>query len=269
LEIIGGTLDMVVILATNDDGINAAGLQALVAELGNDSDLLVVAPESQRSGESKALTFQAPLRAKKVNSSIAPTYAINGTPADAVVLGSHLAKRMFDQPPDIVVSGINAGDNASTHALLTSGTCAAAFEAAIMGIPAVAFSRKVPPNEFFENGQVEEFLVCAKHAKNITRKIIQNSLPNGIGFLNVNFPAAVSMDTTILLTTVSPIGYTVDVQEIRDPRGTSVYWVWGPMKEEFEPGTDIHTLLIENKISITPITLSLTAPPESIAALDL
>ncbi|MFX0114355.1 MAG: 5'/3'-nucleotidase SurE [Candidatus Hodarchaeota archaeon] len=260
---------MTVILVTNDDGINAAGIQALVEELRDEDKVLVVAPESQRSGESKALTFQAPLRAKKANSSLAPTYSINGTPADAVVLGSHLAKRMFGQPPGLVVSGINAGENTSIHAIMTSGTCAAAFEAAIMGIPAVAFSRRVPPNEFFENGKVTDFQICAKHAKHIAQKILQNKLPKGVAFLNVNFPADVSLDTPSLITKISPIGYTVDVQEIRDPRGTSVYWVWGPMKEEFEPGTDIYTLLVENKISITPISLSLTAPLESINPLGL
>ncbi|MFQ5977434.1 MAG: 5'/3'-nucleotidase SurE [Candidatus Heimdallarchaeota archaeon] len=260
---------MPVILVTNDDGINAAGLQALIEELRHEVKILVVAPESQRSGESKALTFQAPLRAKKVNSDLSSIYAINGTPADAVVLGSHLAKRMFGQSPDLVVSGINAGDNTSIHAILTSGTCAAAFEAAIMGIPAVAFSRKVPPNEFFENGRINDFQVCAKRARTIVKKLLVKKLPSEVAFLNVNFPVEVSLSTSVLLTKISPIGYTVDVQEIRDPRGTSVYWVWGPMKEEFEPGTDIHTLLVENKISITPITLSLSAPPESITALGL
>lgn len=260
---------MPVILVTNDDGINAAGLQALIEELRHDAKILIVAPESQRSGESKALTFQAPLRAKEVNSDLSRIYAINGTPADAVVLGSHFAKRMFGQPPDLVVSGINAGDNTSIHALLTSGTCAAAFESAIMGIPAVAFSRKVPPNEFFEDGKIADFQICAKRAKAIVKKILENKWPSGVAFLNVNFPVEVSLSTQVLFTKISPIGYTVGIQEIRDPRGTSVYWVWGPMKKEFEPETDIHTILVEKKISITPITLSLTAPLESIVDMGL
>ena len=261
---------MVVILATNDDGINAAGLEAIIGELRSECDLLVVAPESQRSGESKALTFQTPIRAKKVgNDATTTTFAINGTPADAVVLGAHLAKKIFGQSPDLVVSGINSGDNTSIHAVLTSGTCAAAFEAGIMGLPAVAFSRRVPETEFFENGNPDEFKICAKYANDIVKKILECGLPTGVAFLNVNFPVNVSLDTQILITDVSPIGYTVDVQEIVDPRGSSVYWVWGPMDEEFKRGTDIHTLLVENKISISPITLSLGAPPKSIASMHL
>ncbi len=260
---------MPVILVTNDDGINAAGLQTLIKHLSDIADLIVVAPESQRSGESKSLTFQAPLRAKMITGT-PHTLAISGTPADAVVLGCHLTRRKYgQQQPDLVVSGINAGDNTSIHALLTSGTCAAAFEAAIMGIPAIAFSKVVQPSEFFENGNQEDYEIAGEIAKDIVEKTLKNKLPAEIAFLNVNFPEKVTRETPKLNTTVSPIGYTVDVQEITDPRGTSVYWVWGPMKEEFAIGTDIHTILIEKKVSISPIHISISAPISSISHLEL
>ena len=129
------------ILLTNDDGIKSVGLNAVRKELNTIAKVVCFAPVAPSSAVSKALTFHKPIRYSQIDyddGSIG--YSTTGAPADNVLVGFHVLKRK----PDIVVSGINYGDNSSIHSILTSGTCAAAFEAAFNNVPAIAISAHFP-----------------------------------------------------------------------------------------------------------------------------
>ncbi len=168
---------MTIFLVTNDDGIDAIGLRELVTAILPLGQILVVAPTTQRSGQGKAVTYTQPVRLQEepdyiLNSDVL-AYSVNGTPADSVILGEKLSYDLFNKKPDFVLAGINAGDNTSVHAIFTSGTCAAALEGGIRGIPSIAFSLELPDEELFDKSQnsLSLFKVAALHAKKILEKI--------------------------------------------------------------------------------------------------
>ena len=220
------------------------------------TQILVVAPTIQRSGESKSLTFSRPLRiSKSQNFNNIPAYSIDGTPADCVVVGKHLSNKLFDAEPDLVLSGINSGDNTSVHALLTSGTCAVAFEGALLGIPSIAFSLVVKSSELFFGGEVSSnYSNAAKKAAEITQIIINNPLPEGIRFLNVNFPADVNENSKLKVVTLARKKYSNDIIEAKDPRGTTVFWIWGDIIPNIPENSDSHAVM-HGIIAVTPISL--------------
>jgi 5'-nucleotidase len=222
--------------------------------------VLVVAPTVQRSGESKSLTFSNPLRISKssnfdkINSKIL-AFSVNGTPADSVVIGRYLCKREFGKDPDLVVSGINSGDNSSVHALLTSGTCAAAFEGALEEIPSIAFSMVVRASELFYGGKVQsDYSIAAKKSREIVEIVINSPLPKDIKFLNVNYPSGVKLDTPIRIVDLALKKYSTEVMEATDPRNTPIFWIWGEQFSNIPENTDSHTIN-EGEISVTPISL--------------
>lgn len=241
----------------NDDGIDSEGIKQLALQMESLGKVIVVAPTVQRSGESKSITFSRPLRVAKIDKFSFPAYSVDGTPADSVIIGKHLAKRDFGREPDLVVSGINSGDNTSVHALLTSGTCAAAFESALIGIPAIAFSKEVKSEEiFFASGsETSDYLPSAMRAAAIAKFVLENPLPEEIRFLNVNFPATTTKDTPFEIVTLAPEKYINEVIEQQDPRNTTIYWIWGEMVENLKPNTDAYVLTNKRNISITPISL--------------
>ncbi|MCE5285859.1 MAG: 5'/3'-nucleotidase SurE, partial [Pelosinus sp.] len=171
------------ILVTNDDGINAPGIHALVKEFSQLGNVFVVAPDAERSATSQAITVHQPIRVDKQDLNYLNTTAwrIGGTPTDCVKLA--LEAELISKP-DIVVSGINHGPNLGTD-VLYSGTVSAAIEAALHGLPAIAVSLN-----FWQPGhvwQIEDFTQAAKAAKNIVQKTLTNTLPPNT-LLNVNVP---------------------------------------------------------------------------------
>lgn len=246
-----------IILVTNDDGIDAIGINRLAIAMKDLGKVIVVAPTIQRSGESKSLTLKRPLRVSKINRFEYPAYSCDGTPADSVILGRYLSRKVFNnKAPDLVVSGINSGDNTSVHALLTSGTVAASIESALINIPSIAFSMEVPTSELFSgNGHSSNYEPSALRAKEITKMVLENDLPKDIRFLNVNFPSTTDENTPIEITGLSKEKYENDIIEAKDPRETSIYWIWGGNISEQEKGTDAYALYKKRSISITPISL--------------
>lgn len=246
-----------IILVANDDGIDSEGIKQLALEIQNLGKVMIVAPTVQRSGESKSITFSRPLRVAKVDKFPFPAYSVDGTPADSVILGRHLARKEFGRDPDLVVSGINSGDNTSVHALLTSGTCAAAFESSLIGIPAIAFSKEVKTEEiFFASGsETSDYVPSAKRAGKIVKYVLENELPKDIRFLNVNFPASTDEQTPVEIVTLAPEKYINEVIEQQDPRNTTIYWIWGDGVESLQPHTDAYVVAVKKHITITPISL--------------
>ncbi|MFX0051324.1 MAG: 5'/3'-nucleotidase SurE [Candidatus Hodarchaeota archaeon] len=247
-------------LVTNDDGIDAAGLKTLVNTINTLGKVIVVAPSIQRSAGGKSVTYSSPLRLNKVESHFSSeilAYSVDGTPADCVIMGLYLSKKKFGKRPELIVSGINSGDNTSVQSVLTSGTCAAAFEGAIVGITSIAFSLEVPVTELFSkpDNTVSNFADAANHALRITKHVIQHPLPEGIKFLNVNFPSSVNKDTPVDIVRLCPIKYIDEAIVQKDPRGVPIYWIWGEVVSNLPQKTDSHSLLIKKHITITPIGL--------------
>src|SRR5580658_8308154 len=161
------------ILVTNDDGIHAAGLRAVVPALQDLGTVTVVAPSAERSAAAQSLTLRQPIYCDQIAER---EYAVEGTPADAVILAFHT---LLPQKPDLVFSGINRGGNMGEN-IFYSGTVGAAAEAAINLIPAIAIS-VVHHNKDFRFDQAADF------ARDLARKVLSDGLTPGI-FLNVNVP---------------------------------------------------------------------------------
>jgi 5'-nucleotidase len=239
------------ILLTNDDGIHAPGLRALYAELNRDFDLSVVAPETEMSAVGHAITLDSPLRVREVykNGSFFG-FGVSGTPADCVKIA---VQELLQEPPDIIISGINLGSNVGVN-VLYSGTVSAATEGAFLGVRSAAISLSTRKNP--------DFTFAARFSREIIRFITVNNLKNGTA-LNVNIPAISPESIKGVSITRQGLGRLKERFERRiDPRGNVYYWLSGeiPMKEEI-CDSDCNALK-ENRITITPITYDLTCKEE-------
>ena len=243
-----------IILLTNDDGINSLGLQSLYGHLQKHGKTFCVAPGSASSAVSKALTFHKPIRYSTFTfPDGGKGYSTTGSPADNVLVGIHLLKRK----PDIVVSGINYGDNSSVHSMLTSGTCAAAFEAYFNGIPAIAFSTSLSHDAQLIEQRGIDFSKFAEIAGKIVEMVLDVDWPVEMAFLNINFPAEITKETSVYVTYPTLYKYDNYMVQKDDPRGLPYLWLWGERKEEFPEGSDTWAVVQKQSISITPITLEL------------
>jgi 5'-nucleotidase len=239
------------ILISNDDGIHAPGLKILekaAAKLCK--DVWVMAPEHENSGAGHSLTLRNPLRMRKVSER---RYACDGTPTDCVLLAiNHLLK---DERPTLVLSGINRGANLGED-VHYSGTVAAAMEAVLLGVPAIAVSLSVPW------GQKAHWPTAEAHTAEIIKKLCKIGWPEDV-LMNVNFPHVADPKKVLGVRSARQgkrkIGDTM-VQS-RDPRGASYFWI-GDTKAGRVPakGTDLATI-IAGYISVTPIGINMTNKP--------
>ena len=230
------------ILLTNDDGIHSAGLQALADEMQTLGRVVVVAPDRERSAVGHALTLHAPLRAEEI---LTDRWAVSGTPTDAVSLGIH---GLLKEKPALVVSGINKGANMGDD-LTYSGTVAAAMEATLMGVPAVAIS--LASKEF----SYDNFRSAAAVARQMAETVLEHGLPADT-FINVNVPDSAPLG--IRLTRQGKRVYGDAVVQNRDPRGRTYYWIGaGELSFQDLEGTDFHAVQ-NGYVSVTPLHLDLT-----------
>ena len=229
------------ILLSNDDGVQAAGLQALAAAFAGD-EVWVVAPDREQSASSHAISLHRPLRVTEVGPR---RYAVDGTPTDAVYMALNLVMR--EHRPDVVVSGVNHGPNLAND-VLYSGTVAAAMEGALLGVHAVAISLAAPPPH--------DFRPAARFAAALARTMVL-SQPAAPLLLNVNVPAGPVRGYRF--TRLGRRTYGNDVVEKLDPRGRRYYWIGGSgYAHEDLPGSDCNAVLDQNLISVTPVLLDLT-----------
>lgn len=231
------------ILLSNDDGYRAPGIQRLTEYVSTVAPVIVVAPERDRSGASNSLTLDIPLRVHEVAKGV---YGVEGTPTDCV----HLAVTgLFDEEPDMVISGINAGANMGDD-VLYSGTVAAAMEGRFLGLPAIAVS--------LAGREMRHYETAARAVLRLMARLEAEPLPQDT-ILNVNVPdipweAVVGFEATRL-------GHrhkSEPVIKAIDPRNRPVYWI-GPAGPEQDagPGTDFFAVR-NNRISVTPIQVDLT-----------
>lgn len=248
------------ILLTNDDGVMSPGLWALHRTLTGTGEIVVVAPDGPRSATSMSLTFHKPLRISKISVNTREALAVSGNPADCVSLG--VGQILKGQKPRVVVSGINSGDNTTAQSVFASGTVAAAMQAAILGIPAIAFSVVAHEDHALTSEDYETRLrLGLVLARRLVSHILKESLPKGVDFLNVNFPERIGKSTPIRVTRLGRLRFENFIVEREDPRRTPYYWQTGNWLEEerYEPGTDAYALLVEHAVSITPMTLDVSA----------
>jgi 5'-nucleotidase len=237
------------ILITNDDGVHAHGLkvlEAIVTKLGGEA--FVVAPESDQSGVAHSLSLSNPLRLREIGPR---RYAVQGTPTDCVIMG---VKRLFaDQPPDLILSGVNRGQNVAED-VTYSGTIAAAIEGALLGVPSMALSQA-----YGGARDKVEWDCAATLAPAIIERILAAGVPEGM-LVNINFPACPAAKTAGIAVTRQGRRETelMQVEERRDGRGIPYYWLMFK-HGGFVPGagTDIEALAA-GKVSITPLKLDLT-----------
>lgn len=230
------------ILVTNDDGIHSPGLRVLADALKCLGRVVVVAPDRERSAISHALTLHSPLRAVAKGTDV---WAVDGTPTDCVNLGIH---GLLKATPDLVVSGINQGSNLGDD-LTYSGTVAAAMEATLMGVPAMAVSLDA------QRFEAEDFRWGGLWAARLAAMIREHGLPVDT-FLNVNVPAA--RPHGLKLTRQGKRRYADAVVSNTDPRGRTYYWIGaGELSFHDLEGTDVHAVE-RGWVSVTPLHLDLT-----------
>ncbi len=253
------------ILLTNDDGITRPGLWFLYDVLKELGEVRVVAPESARSSTGMSITLHKPLRLRKLSIHGTKAYACSGTPSDCVIIA---LKKVFEEDrPDLIVSGINEGNNVSLQAIYGSGTVAAAVRGALMNVPSIAFSLAFKENEPVKPRWLREAMYrAAARAKSITEWTLRNGLPGGIDYLNVNFPPTVNHKTPVKLTKAAKARYQELVSEKTDPRGKPYYWLYGMLLGygDMEPGTDAYAVFVEDSISISPMKVDASAADPSI-----
>src|SRR5512146_1506890 len=189
------------ILVTNDDGVYASGLHTAAKSVSPLGELVVVAPAGQKSGVGRSVSVFEPLRYAELSMNGQKAYAVTGTPTDSVIIG--LFAIMKGQLPNLVVSGINVGENISTDTVTTSGTIGAALEAASYGIPSIAASIQVVDqgDKFdFHHGSKHSFEIAAKMVRRLASKVLSQGLPEGVDVLNLNVPSDATEDTEIAVT---------------------------------------------------------------------
>jgi 5'-nucleotidase len=233
------------ILVSNDDGIHSEGITALAEVLGGLGEVVVVAPDRERSAVSHALTLHRPLRVEELGPG---RYAVNGTPTDCVNLALNGILR--HRRTALVVSGINKGANLGDD-VTYSGTVSAAMEGTLLGVPSVAVSL-VGRGPF-------RFEAAAVFARRLAAWVIERGLPPDT-LLNVNVPTLGDGQPIrgVALTRMGRRRYGDAIIEKVDPRGKKYYWIGGEELEFVEEeGTDFHAIS-QGLISVTPIHLDLT-----------
>jgi 5'-nucleotidase len=247
------------ILITNDDGINAPGLavlEAIAAEIaGPDGEVWVVAPAFEQSGVAHCISFTHPMMIAQMGPR---RFAAEGSPADCVLAGVHDV--MTETRPDLILSGVNRGNNSAENALY-SGTLGGAMEGALQGLPAIAMSQYYgPANAMADN----PFEAAAHHGADVVRRILATPMPHSDDyrlFYNVNFPPLPGADVKGVRAV--PQGFRRDmgfgVKAHLSPAGKRFLWITGaPQQQPTHPGTDA-AVNLDGYISVTPMRADLTS----------
>ncbi|WP_193177742.1 5'/3'-nucleotidase SurE [Oricola nitratireducens] len=238
------------ILITNDDGIHAEGLAVLerIAATLSD-DVWVVAPETDQSGLAHSLTINDPLRLREISEK---RYALRGTPTDCVIMA---VTHVMPEKPDLVLSGVNSGANLADD-VTYSGTVAGAMEGTLLGVRSIALSQAYT---FDGQRRVVPWEVVETHAPALLQKLISVEMDPGT-FLNVNFPNCGIDDVEgVVVTQQGKLLHGLYMEERADGRGFPYFWIrFGRSPIEAAEESDIAALQ-NNRISVTPLKLDLTA----------
>jgi len=236
------------ILITNDDGVTAPGIRALVKAMLPLGDVIVVAPDKPQSGMGHAITINSTLRLQELTQDGQREYACSGTPVDCVKLAMD---KIVPRKPDLLVSGINHGANSSIN-VIYSGTMSAAVEGAIEGIPSIGFS--------LCNYALEaDFTAAAHYAAIVAKNVLEHGLPEGT-CLNVNIPdVPLELLKGIKVCRQAKSMWQEEFDERKDPYGRKYYWLTGKFVN-LDEGDDTDQWALENNyVSVVPTQYDLTA----------
>ncbi|MEY4292327.1 MAG: 5/3-nucleotidase SurE [Bacteroidota bacterium] len=236
------------ILITNDDGITAPGIRALVEAVQDLAEIIVVAPDRPQSGMGHAITIGEPLRMNEVNIfEGVKAYQTTGTPADCVKLAKSV---VLHRKPDLCISGINHGSNASIN-ILYSGTMSAAMEAALEGIPAIGFS-------LLDFSHHADFSLAKQVAHILSKKVLEEGLPPHT-LLNVNIPKCTIQEHKGMKICKQGNGsWNENFDTRKDPRGVEYHWMVGSFVHKDQDADSDINVLDQNYTSIVPIQYDLT-----------
>lgn len=236
------------LLLSNDDGVNAKGIQELIAALRTVADLIVVAPDGPRSGSSGAITSEHPLRCTKMRQEPGLiVYKCSGSPVDCVKLALHA---LVPRKPDMVIGGINHGDNSSVN-VHYSGTMGVVIEGCLKGIPSVGFS-------LCNHSADADFSATLPYVRRIVEEVLTKGLPVG-QCLNVNFPDTNELKGVRICRQTDGV-WTNEFVKADHPRGGYYYWLTGEYQNNEPDAEDTdHWALEHGYVAITPTQIDVTA----------
>ncbi len=238
------------ILLSNDDGVFAPGLAVLedIARAVTD-DVWIAAPQQEQSGQARALTLNAPVRVREEGEK---RFAVDGTPSDAVLLG--ILDIMKDNPPDLVLSGVNRGQNLAEDTS-QSGTVAAAIEGMHLGVPSIAFSQ----GRNFRRGEPIPWETARVWGPRVLKAVLAAGWPKNV-VININFPDRLPEDVEGVEVTRQGFRdqHLNHLDKRQDLRGTDYFWIGYSGKLSKPPeGTDLRAIY-EGRISVTPLHIDMT-----------
>ncbi|MBT3464602.1 5'/3'-nucleotidase SurE [archaeon] len=248
---------MTSILLTNDDGYNSIGFYPLLNELSKDFLVKAIAPKTEQSWVGKSISKFKELSIEKTKIEDFDIHLIDGTPADCVQIGIY---DVFKKKPDIVVSGINIGNNLGHGFILSSGTVGAAMEASINGIKSLSFSLQFPPNgrdslDFFNPKNYSIYFNAAKISAKIVKIFSTVNFSEGIDLISVNIPFKANINSGFEIT--KP--YRNNYGKLFHNKNLKFKHINPPFDfKDLKKGTDLKALS-DGKISITPINLDLVS----------
>lgn len=250
------------ILLSNDDGIQSPGLWAAAEALSKLGYVTVAAPREQASGAGRSLpmTSDGTIKSTKLNigNQEWTTYAVGGTPAQAVL---HAVMEIMPQKPDLVVSGINYGENLGTSVTI-SGTVGAALEGAAFGIPSIAVSIQLRDENYLDYSRSVDFSTAAYFTQYFARIMLEQKFPADVDLLKIDVPNNATPNTPWRLARIARHRYYAP--EIKrsgswEEPGGYIGGSLGARKEEVDEDTDVHTMAFDHLVSVVPMSIDLTS----------
>jgi 5'-nucleotidase len=234
------------ILITNDDGYTE-GAKALIEVARKIGNVTAILPNRQRSAISTALTLHKPIRMHKIEKGI---FEINGTPADAVLFAVH--SREFEKP-DIILSGVNWGDNAALSSLICSGTVGACWQAALEGVPSVSFSMYKTSREWRDKAAWGDQTKLRKHLATVLKQLKEKLKPES--FFNVNLPDDLSAPKIIFTNKIQKMRYKTLITKRFDPNGMPYFWITGN-NDKVDNESELYEISVNKNITINEVPLN-------------
>lgn len=250
------------VLISNDDSYLSPGLYIIYESIKDLYDeVLIVSTQYPKSATGREITFNKPLRLYKTKYLGYEVFVTDGSPIDAL----HLAVEILGFKPDLLISGVNVGENLSLQHIFYSGTVGLAIEAALMSIPALAISADVYEFSDFNDQRLQE--IISRLLKNLLMNIEKLGFPEGVDVLTVNIPRMDSFGNCYRVVRAARLRWRARYKIDRDVRGNLCYWL------QSEPGasevdTDIYSFENEKCVTITPITVDLNAKPETMRQVE-
>jgi 5'-nucleotidase len=247
------------ILITNDDGIESPGLWAAAQALLDLGELLVVAPDQQWSGAGRAfprgVTGRITEASRRVDGRTVEAYGVDAAPAGAV---AHALLEVADRLPDLLISGINFGENVSTE-VSVSGTVGAALEGATSGIPALAVSLAMPIAFHLTGDENADYGPAASFTRRFARALLKHAMPFDVDLLNVNVPRKATAETPWRLTHLSRQRYFKPTPPRREEGEGRLGYELLEDLSTVEPNSDVRAIAVDGVVSVTPLSLDVTS----------